>query len=78
MGTVLLNPWVLKASVARSLLTREKGLSMIWENLPMDKQLWWGPIIDVRPGDRVLYFRDATGDLHIDYIIRREWLEEVH
>jgi hypothetical protein len=51
-----------KGTLNALLRSTAPGLStMEWDGGDAAVQLWWGPVVRVRAGDRVTYFAGATG-----------------
>ena len=56
------------ASVARTYLPPEKMLRLIHSAGPSSTKLWWGPVVPLRDGDIVEYFKTATGEIAVESV----------
>lgn len=59
---------VYEASVARSLLGDDGFLQLVHNGGASSTQLWWGPVVPVRDGDLVYYFKTASGRVAVETV----------
>lgn len=57
-----------EASVARSLLGSKEFLQLVHDGGSSTTQLWWGPVVPVRDGDLVHYFKTASGRIAVESV----------
>lgn len=57
-----------EASVARSLLPEDGFLKLVHNGGSSLTQLWWGPMVPVRDGDLIYYFKTASGRIAVETI----------
>ncbi len=63
-----------EASVARSLLPDDGFQKLIHNGGSSHTQLWWGPMVPVRDGDVVYYFKTPTGRIAVEAVHTPEGL----
>lgn len=62
------------ASVARSLMKDDDFLRLIHSAGPSSTRLWWGPVVPLRDGDTVYYFKTPNGSICVEAVHTPEGL----